>query len=140
MMRLSKISNDDLYISIQLFQRCLIKVLNIDLWKCYLNYVRDTKGILPTFRLDFLLIYLDLIFNRQSIDNITRENNHTRVLFTFVIHSLKIKKQQNKISFVLSLIIFLNISIILIYIYVYLFLSLLFSCTFTCSFFSKWIH
>ncbi|CAF0946428.1 unnamed protein product [Rotaria sordida] len=34
----------------KLFQRCLIKVLNIDLWKCYLNYVRDTKGILPSFR------------------------------------------------------------------------------------------
>ncbi|CAF0806537.1 unnamed protein product [Didymodactylos carnosus] len=28
----------------KLFQRCLIKVLNIDLWKCYLNYVKDTKG------------------------------------------------------------------------------------------------
>lgn len=27
----------------KLFQRSLIKVLNIDLWKCYLNYVRDTK-------------------------------------------------------------------------------------------------
>ncbi|CAF2004236.1 unnamed protein product [Rotaria magnacalcarata] len=34
----------------KLFQRCLIKVLNIDLWKCYLNYVRDTKGISPSFR------------------------------------------------------------------------------------------
>ncbi|CAF4590978.1 unnamed protein product, partial [Rotaria sp. Silwood2] len=32
-----------------LFQRCLIKVLNIDLWKCYLNYVRDTKGKLSSF-------------------------------------------------------------------------------------------
>ena len=37
-------------LSIQLFQRCLNKVLNIDLWKCYLNYVRDTKGKLPSFR------------------------------------------------------------------------------------------
>ncbi|CAF1144036.1 unnamed protein product [Adineta ricciae] len=34
----------------KLFQRCLIKVLNIDLWKCYLNYVRDTKGKLPSYR------------------------------------------------------------------------------------------
>ncbi|CAF1591298.1 unnamed protein product [Rotaria sp. Silwood1] len=34
----------------KLFQRCLIKVLNIDLWKCYLNYVRDTKGKLSSFR------------------------------------------------------------------------------------------
>lgn len=34
----------------QLFQKCLIKVLNIDLWKCYLSYVRDTKSSLPNFR------------------------------------------------------------------------------------------
>lgn len=34
----------------QLFERCLIKVLNIDLWKCYINYVRDTKGIAAAFR------------------------------------------------------------------------------------------
>lgn len=37
--------------SFQLFERCLTKVLNIDLWKCYISYVRDTKGILPSFRL-----------------------------------------------------------------------------------------
>ncbi|KAG0424774.1 hypothetical protein HPB47_027995 [Ixodes persulcatus] len=35
----------------QLFQRCLMKVLNIDLWRCYLTYVKETKGALPTFRL-----------------------------------------------------------------------------------------
>ncbi|CAF3540845.1 unnamed protein product [Rotaria sordida] len=39
-----------IYIESELFQRCLIKVLNIDLWKCYLNYVRDTKGKLSSFR------------------------------------------------------------------------------------------
>ena len=33
-----------------LFHRCLVKVLNIDLWKCYLNYVRETKSGLPSFR------------------------------------------------------------------------------------------
>ncbi|CAF4531040.1 unnamed protein product, partial [Rotaria sp. Silwood2] len=38
-----------IYIESELFQRCLIKVLNIDLWKCYLNYVRDTKGKLSSF-------------------------------------------------------------------------------------------
>nr|XP_032813917.1 cleavage stimulation factor subunit 3 [Petromyzon marinus] len=34
----------------KLFQRCLMKVLHIDLWKCYLTYVRDTKGKLPSFK------------------------------------------------------------------------------------------
>jgi len=34
----------------KLFQRCLIKVLNIDLWRLYLNYIKDTKGILPSYR------------------------------------------------------------------------------------------
>ena len=34
----------------KLFQRCLMKVLNIDLWKTYLNYVKDTKASLPTYK------------------------------------------------------------------------------------------
>lgn len=33
-----------------LFERCLIHVLNIDLWKCYVFYVRETKGHLSSFR------------------------------------------------------------------------------------------
>lgn len=35
---------------LQLFQRCLVKVLSIDLWKLYLNYIKDTKGKLPSYR------------------------------------------------------------------------------------------
>lgn len=35
---------------LQLFQRCLMKVLHIDLWKCYLAYVRETKGKLPSYK------------------------------------------------------------------------------------------
>uniref|UniRef100_A0A8C4R4R7 Cleavage stimulation factor, 3' pre-RNA, subunit 3 n=1 Tax=Eptatretus burgeri TaxID=7764 RepID=A0A8C4R4R7_EPTBU len=38
------------YIEAELFQRCLMKVLHIDLWKCYLSYVRDTKGKLSSFK------------------------------------------------------------------------------------------
>ncbi|XP_076467376.1 cleavage stimulation factor subunit 3-like [Babylonia areolata] len=34
----------------KLFQRCLIKVLNIDLWKLYLNYIKETKGKLTSYR------------------------------------------------------------------------------------------
>lgn len=51
--------------SIQLFQRCLIKVLNIDLWKCYLNYVRDTKGKLPSFRSAFFSRSVSSIVEKQ---------------------------------------------------------------------------
>jgi cleavage stimulation factor subunit 3 len=34
----------------KLFQRCLIRVRHIELWRCYLHYVRETKGGLASFR------------------------------------------------------------------------------------------
>jgi len=34
----------------KLFQRCLIKVLHMDLWKTYLSYVKETKQTLSSFR------------------------------------------------------------------------------------------
>lgn len=34
----------------KLFQRCLMKILNIDLWRLYLNYVKETKCMLPTYK------------------------------------------------------------------------------------------
>jgi hypothetical protein len=43
-------------VSLQLFQRCLIKVLNIDLWKLYLTYVKETKAMLPTYKYAPLII------------------------------------------------------------------------------------
>ena len=33
-----------------LFQRSVTKVLNIDLWRTYLNYVRDIKSKLPNYK------------------------------------------------------------------------------------------
>ncbi|XP_060533949.1 protein suppressor of forked isoform X1 [Cylas formicarius] len=34
----------------KLFQRCLMKILNIELWKLYLAYVKETKASLPTYK------------------------------------------------------------------------------------------
>lgn len=34
----------------KLFQRCLVKILNIDLWKLYLMYVKETKAGLSTHK------------------------------------------------------------------------------------------
>ncbi|XP_034234284.1 protein suppressor of forked [Thrips palmi] len=34
----------------KLFQRCLMKVLNIDLWKLYLTYVKETKASLASYK------------------------------------------------------------------------------------------
>ncbi|XP_021945266.1 protein suppressor of forked [Folsomia candida] len=34
----------------KLFTRCLIKVLNIDLWRLYLQYIRESKAALPTYK------------------------------------------------------------------------------------------
>ncbi|XP_050315851.1 protein suppressor of forked [Anthonomus grandis grandis] len=34
----------------KLFQRCLMKILNIELWKLYLSYVKETKASLPTYK------------------------------------------------------------------------------------------
>jgi cleavage stimulation factor subunit 3 len=34
----------------KLFQRSLVKILNIDLWKLYLTYVKETKAGLSTHK------------------------------------------------------------------------------------------
>ena len=51
----------------KLFQRCLIKVLNIDLWKCYLNYVKETKGSLPSYREKMAQAY-DFALDKMGMD------------------------------------------------------------------------
>lgn len=57
----------------KLFQKCLIKVLNIDLWKCYLSYVKETKSSLQNFRdkmqqaYEFALDKVGVDFNSYQI-------------------------------------------------------------------------
>uniref|UniRef100_A0A6I8SHI8 Cleavage stimulation factor subunit 3 n=1 Tax=Xenopus tropicalis TaxID=8364 RepID=A0A6I8SHI8_XENTR len=41
----------------KLFQRCLMKVLHIDLWKCYVSYVRETKGKLASYKEKMAQVY-----------------------------------------------------------------------------------
>ncbi|KAH9493981.1 Cleavage stimulation factor subunit 3 [Dermatophagoides farinae] len=59
----------------KLFQRCLVKVLNIDLWKCYLNYIKEAKHHLPSFRekmgqaFDFALEKMGIDIHSYSIYN-----------------------------------------------------------------------
>ncbi|XP_066998910.2 protein suppressor of forked isoform X2 [Anabrus simplex] len=59
----------------KLFQRCLMKVLNIDLWKLYLAYVKETKSTLPTYKekmaqaYDFALEKIGMDIQSYSIWN-----------------------------------------------------------------------
>lgn len=41
----------------KLFQRCLIKILHLDLWKTYLSYVKETKQALNSFREKMIQAY-----------------------------------------------------------------------------------
>lgn len=34
----------------QLFQRCLLKVLSLDLWRCYINYIKNNKRSQENYR------------------------------------------------------------------------------------------
>ncbi|CAI9734176.1 cleavage stimulation factor subunit 3-like [Octopus vulgaris] len=51
----------------KLFQRCLIKVLNIDLWKLYLSYIKETKGKLPSYREKMAQAY-DFALDKVGMD------------------------------------------------------------------------
>ncbi|KAF7493188.1 Cleavage stimulation factor subunit 3 [Sarcoptes scabiei] len=59
----------------KLFQKCLVKVLNIDLWKSYLNYIKEVKSHLTSFRekmgqaFDFALEKMGIDINSYSIYN-----------------------------------------------------------------------
>ncbi|XP_023339992.1 protein suppressor of forked [Eurytemora carolleeae] len=51
----------------KLFQRCLIKVLSIELWKTYLQYVKDTKSSLPSFKEKMAQAY-DFALDKMGLD------------------------------------------------------------------------
>jgi len=57
----------------KLFQRALLKVLNIELWKIYLTYIRDTKASLDNYNAkmaqayDFALDHMGMDFFSYSI-------------------------------------------------------------------------
>merc|ERR1719445_978914 len=51
----------------QLFQRCLIRVLNIDLWRTYLLYVKETKASLPNY-LEKLAQAYDFALDKMGLD------------------------------------------------------------------------
>ncbi|XP_055940749.1 cleavage stimulation factor subunit 3-like isoform X2 [Argiope bruennichi] len=51
----------------KLFTRCLVKVLNIELWRSYLNYVKETKGALPSYREKMAQAY-DFALDKMGMD------------------------------------------------------------------------
>ncbi|KYN44814.1 Protein suppressor of forked [Trachymyrmex septentrionalis] len=59
----------------KLFQRCLMKILNIELWKLYLSYVKETKASLTTYKekmaqaYDFALDKIGMDIHSYSIWN-----------------------------------------------------------------------
>ncbi|KAI6649345.1 Cleavage stimulation factor subunit 3 [Oopsacas minuta] len=66
----------------KLFQRCLKRVLHIDLWKCYVNYVRDVKRELSNYREKLTKAY------EFALDNVGLDMNSTSIWKDF-IHFLK---------------------------------------------------
>ena len=51
----------------QLFQRCLIRVLNIDLWRTYLLYVKETKASLNSYKEKMAQAY-DFALDKMGLD------------------------------------------------------------------------
>ena len=51
----------------QLFQRCLIRVLNIDLWRTYLLYVKETKASLQNYQEKMAQAY-DFALDKMGLD------------------------------------------------------------------------
>ncbi|CAJ0945592.1 unnamed protein product, partial [Mesorhabditis belari] len=51
----------------ELFNKCLVHILNIDLWKTYVFYVRETKGHVPSLREQMAKAY-DFALEKVGLD------------------------------------------------------------------------
>uniref|UniRef100_A0A8R1ECN9 Suppressor of forked domain-containing protein n=1 Tax=Caenorhabditis japonica TaxID=281687 RepID=A0A8R1ECN9_CAEJA len=51
----------------KLFSRCLVEVLHIDLWKCYVHYLHEMKGGLEQFREELAKAY-DFALDKVGMD------------------------------------------------------------------------
>ncbi|XP_017774407.1 PREDICTED: protein suppressor of forked [Nicrophorus vespilloides] len=66
----------------KLFQRCLMKILNIELWKLYLTYVKETKASLPTYKEKMAQAY-DFALDKIGMDI------HSYVIWNDYVNFLK---------------------------------------------------
>ncbi|XP_065168695.1 protein suppressor of forked isoform X2 [Atheta coriaria] len=66
----------------KLFQRCLMKILNIELWKLYLLYVKETKATLPTYKEKMAQAY-DFALDKIGMDI------HSYVIWNDYVNFLK---------------------------------------------------
>ncbi|CAH0699571.1 unnamed protein product [Spodoptera exigua] len=62
-----KVPSVMVYCLFELFQRCLMKILNIELWRLYLNYVKETKCMLPTYKEKMAQAY-DFALDKIGLD------------------------------------------------------------------------
>uniref|UniRef100_A0A915J6H3 Cleavage stimulation factor subunit 3 n=1 Tax=Romanomermis culicivorax TaxID=13658 RepID=A0A915J6H3_ROMCU len=81
----------------KLFQRSLIKILNIDLWKTYLNYVRDTKSHLPQFREKMAQAY-DFALDKVGLDMLSYGVFNDYVQFLKAVPAVGTFAENQKIS------------------------------------------
>lgn len=81
----------------KLFQRCLMKVLNIDLWKTYLAYVKDTKASLPTYKEKMAQAY-DFALEKMGMDFASYTIWNDYILFLKGVDAVGSYAENQKIS------------------------------------------
>uniref|UniRef100_A0A671RCQ9 Suppressor of forked domain-containing protein n=1 Tax=Sinocyclocheilus anshuiensis TaxID=1608454 RepID=A0A671RCQ9_9TELE len=74
----------------KLFQRCLMKVLHIDLWKCYLSYVRETKGKLPSYKEKMAQAY-DFALDKIGMEIMSYQVNYMNARRVAKVSSARVK-------------------------------------------------